>query len=121
MRARGGRRGRVRTGEEVWVLIELGLEDRLDALARRGAEGQRPAAGGLQALLAVGLGEVQQAQARAVALLGMRPVVELPLHYCAGAGADLLCPVQEPARRPLQVPTVRLWHVLGERGVCTAL
>ena len=33
---------------------------------------QRPAAGGLQALLAVGLGEVQQAQAGAVALLGMR-------------------------------------------------
>ena len=81
------------------------------------ADGERPAAGRLQALLAVGLGQIQQPQARAVALLGVRAVLELPLHDGARAGADVLAPVQQPSRRPLHVLAVRTRHVLGQRRV----
>ena len=45
----------------------------------------RPAARSFQALLTVGLGEAQEPQACPVALLGVRLVVELPLHDSARA------------------------------------
>jgi hypothetical protein len=46
------------------------------------ADGECPAARRLQPLLAVDLGQVQQPQAGAIALLGVGPVLELPLN-CA--------------------------------------
>ena len=57
----------------------------------------------------------QQAQAGAVALLGMRAVLELPGHHRGGAHADALAPGDELGRRPLQVRAVRRRHVLGRR------
>ena len=59
------------------------------------------------------LGQVQQPQARPVALLGMGAVLELPLHHGARAGADVLAPVQQPPRRPLQVLAVRFGMCSG--------
>ena len=97
------------------MLIELGFEDRDDAFAMRGPDSERAAARRLQTLLAVGLRQVQQPQARSVALLGMGPILELPLNHGAGAGADVLTPVQEPTRRPFHVFAMLTWHVLGQR------
>ena len=76
--------GESRGSEQLRVLVELGLEDRLDALAGGRADRQRPAAGGLQPGLAIVAGEVEQPQAGAVALLGMRAVLQLPAHHARG-------------------------------------
>ena len=56
------------------MLIELGFEDRDDAFAMRGADGERPATSSLEAIFSVSFGQIQQPQARAVALLGVGPV-----------------------------------------------
>jgi len=95
------------------VLIELGLEDGADALARGRTDGKRAATSGLQALIAVVLGQIQQAQTSAVALLGMRTVVQLPLDHIAHARTDAVRPVEQSPWGPLQVLAVRLGHVLG--------
>lgn len=98
------------------MLIELRLEDGFDALALGRADGKRPSAGGLQTRRAVVLDQIQQSQASAIALLGMRTVLELPLDHIACGGSDRECPVQEPSRGPLHVFAMRLWHVLGQRA-----
>jgi hypothetical protein len=103
------------------MLIELGFQDRDDAFAMRRADDERAAARRLQTLFALGLGQVQQPQARSVTLLGVGPVLELPLNHGAGAGADVLTPVQEPPGRPLHVFAMRTWHVLGQRRMPTLL
>ena len=97
------------------MLIELGFEDRDDAFAMRGADGECPATGGLEAILSVSFGQIEQPEARPVALLGVGPVLELPLNDGAGAGADVLSPVQEPSWRPFHVFSMRTRHVLGQR------
>jgi hypothetical protein len=51
--------GTGRGREQLGVLIEFGVEDRLDALAGGRTDGQRPPAGGFQALVAAVLGEVE--------------------------------------------------------------
>src|SRR5258708_6682801 len=49
------------------------LEDRLDAAVGTGPQAQRPGARGLDPAVAVPPGQADDAQRRAVALLGMRP------------------------------------------------
>ena len=66
------------------------------------------------------LGEIQQPQARAVTLFGMRAVLKLPLHHLAGPRSDVERPVEQPPRGPLAVLAVGFGHVLGERGVTPA-
>ena len=56
-----------------WVLVEAVVEDRLDGAVAVGADGQRAARGGLQACIAVALGQTQDPQAGAEGLLGVAP------------------------------------------------
>src|SRR5579863_9754036 len=97
------------------MLIELGFEDRDDAFAMRRAEGECPATGGLEAIFSVSFRQIEQPEARAVTLLGVGSVFELPLNDGAGASADVLSPVQKPPRRPFHVFSMRTRHVLGQR------
>ena len=102
------------------MLIEFGVEDRLDTLAGRRTDGQRPPAGGFQALVAAVLGEVEQTEAGAVALFRMRAVIELPLHHGTGGRTDAESPVEQSPRRPLQMFAMGVGHVFGDGGVATA-
>jgi len=98
-------------------LVELSVEDVLDALVGDNASGEGAATGSLQAILAVPLGQPEQAQAGAVGLLRMLARVEERLDELSGVRADGLSPAHEPFRRPLQVLLVRGRHVFSEGGV----
>ena len=111
---RGGRRpclgGRLE-GEPVL----RGGEDVFDgALAvgpeRRGARARRVEPGG-----AVAATQAHQAEAGAIALLGVRPAAEDLGDELPGGGPSLFCPADEPRRRPLGMRPVRAGHVLGLR------
>jgi hypothetical protein len=78
----------------------------------RRTDRKRPATGSLQAIFAVGFGQIQQPKAGSVALLRMRPVLKLPLHDGARTDADVLPPVQEPPRCPFHVFAMGARHVL---------
>jgi hypothetical protein len=74
--------------------------------ARRRAEGERPLAGPLEARRAVAPGEREQAEAGAVAHLGVRVTAERRVNQLASGLADLRRPTQEPPGRPLEVGAV---------------
>jgi hypothetical protein len=63
----------------------------------RCTDGERPATGGLEAIFSVSFGQIQQPQARPVALLGVGPVLELPTscvcdaHLACARGASYAC------------------------------
>src|SRR5437899_7565690 len=103
------RRGR-RRGEPV----EAVLEDRVDVAIGAGLDGAGPGARRFEPLQAVALGQAQDAEARAIALLGMRTVREDLLDQGGRLGADRARPVDEARRRPLQMALVRLRHVGSE-------
>ena len=65
------------------------------------------------------LGEPHEAEAGAVALLGMGPLLHDRREERGGGGADGRAPRDQPRRRPLQVRAVRRRHVgrLGRRLV----
>src|SRR5438045_4474055 len=62
-----------RRGSAKRLGVEAVAQDRLDGAIRQCLDRQRPPAGRLDALGAVALGEADDAQAAAIALLGMRP------------------------------------------------
>src|SRR5207245_8273183 len=62
----------------------------------------------------------QEAEARAIALLGMRTVREDRLDQRGRLRADGARPVDEARRRPLEVALVGLRHVGGVGGVLAA-
>jgi hypothetical protein len=66
------------------------------------------------------LGQAQDAEAGAIALLGMRPVGEDRLDERGRLGTDGARPVDEARRRPLEVALVGLGHVGGIGGVVPA-
>jgi len=66
--------------------------------------------------MAVLAGKAHQAQAGAVALLGVWPALHLPAHHAGGGCAHALAPGDELGRRPLRLRPVRRRHVLGHRG-----
>ena len=101
--------------------IEAVLQDRVDMAIGARADGDRARARGLEPLGAVALGEAQDAEARAVALLGVRAIGEDRLDQLLGGGPDALGPVDDPRRRPLQVLLVGLRHVRRDRRVAAAL
>ena len=72
--------------------VEAVLQDRLDVAVGARAGGERARARGLEPLVAVALGQPQDAQAGAVALLGVRPLGEDRLDQRAGVRADALRP-----------------------------
>ena len=66
--------------------------------------------------MAIGLAQAQNAQARPVGLLRMRPGSQKMFDERLGRGADLGRPAHQPSRRPVQVFLV-LRQVLGHRGM----
>lgn len=98
-------------------LVELGVENVLDALVGDYASWQSAATGGFQALLAVRLGQPQETEAGAISLLRMLARFEERLDDLGSVGADRQSPVDESLRCPLQVFLVRGRHMLGERRV----
>ena len=57
------------------LLIQIMLEDGLDAAVAFSTDGQCPAAGGFQTLIAVAFGQPQHSQTASKALLGMGATV----------------------------------------------
>jgi hypothetical protein len=77
------------------------LEDRVDVAVGADADRQGAGARGLEARGAVATAEPEQAQAGAIALLGMRTVGEDRAHEGGRLGADRLSPLDEAGGRPL--------------------
>ena len=97
-RATAGGRGRLGRREPV----EAVLQDRLDVPVRPRAGGQGARARRLEPLGAVALAQPQDAEARAVALLGMRPLGEDRLRELRRLGPMLSAQLHDARRRPLQ-------------------
>jgi hypothetical protein len=98
-------------------LVELGIQDVLDALVGVDAGRERATAGGFQAFFAVAAAEAQNSQAGTVGLLRMLAGIEKDLDKLSRVGSGLLRPAHEPLRRPLQVLLMSRWHVFGHGGV----
>src|SRR3989454_12054234 len=113
---RGGR-GVARAGDA----IETALEDRVHVAVGAGAGGQRPGTRRLEPRGIVTFGEPEDAQAGAVALLGMGPVGQDGRHQGRRLRADGRRPVDEAGGAPARVRLMRPGHVLGERRVAAAL
>jgi hypothetical protein len=62
------------------------------------------------------LGQREQAQAGAVAVLGVAPLDQQTLHGAPGGHTDALAPMNQPLGRPLQVGAVGGGHVLDHGG-----
>ena len=101
-------------------LIEAVLEDRVDVAIGAGGDAARAGARGFQPGRAVALGQAQDAEARAIALLGMRAVGEDRLDEGRGLRADRLGPADDARGRPLQMALMGLGHVGGVGGVAAA-
>ena len=99
------------------LAIEVVLQDRVDGGVGARADLQRPAAGGLEPLGPVALGQPQDADAGAEALLGVRPLAQDDLDECRGVAPDLAGPPLEALRRPVGVAPVARRHVLAHRRV----
>ena len=80
------------------------------------AQLQRDQTGRLQPRLAVLARQREQAQAGAVAVLGVASLDQQALHGASGGHTDALAPVDQPLRRPLQVGAVGGGQVLDHGG-----
>jgi len=85
-----------------------------------GADSAGAATGLFQPRVAVAFGQPQDAQAGAVALLGVRPVGEDGFDERGGVRADGAAPGDEARGAPLQVLLMGLGHVGGIGGVAAA-
>jgi len=112
--------GPVRRGAERGVL-EAVLQDGLHGEVTRRAERECAHARRLESRRAVPLGQAQQPEASAVALLGVRAGLEDAADDRGASRADRLAPADQATRRPLEVLAVCGRQVLGERGVAAAL
>ena len=83
--------------------VQTMFEDRVDMPVGARADGDGAGAGGLEAGGAVAFGETQDAEARAVALLGVRPIGEDGGDEGGGLRADRAGPGDEARRGPLQM------------------
>src|SRR6266851_5094711 len=104
------RPGRVGRGRELF-LIEAVVQDGHDALVGAGAEVERAGAGPLEARGRVALLQAHEAEAGAVALLGVRALLHDRLHEGGGGWPDGRAPGDEPRGRPLEMGAMRGWHV----------
>ena len=93
------------------------LKHGLDRLVAGRVNRQCLLAGEFQALRAVLIGQAQDAQRRAVTLLGMRLGADDVIDERAGGEPDGLAPVDQPRGRPLQVRPVGSRAMLRERAV----
>src|SRR5688572_10250619 len=94
-----GGEGELRRGGGRGEPVEAVLEDRIDVAIRARLDRDGAGAGGLEPLRAVALGQAHDAEARAIALLGMRPIRENRLRQRGGLRADGAGPVDETRGR----------------------
>ena len=88
---RAGRRGLDVQGQTVQAVFE----DRLDVAIRPRPGGERPSAGGVESLGPVLLRQPQDAQTRAIALLGMGTTLEQGLDQRLGVAPDGRAPADQ--------------------------
>ena len=93
------------------------VEDGFDGAVGPGADLDGPLGGGLDARRAKGTGKTDDAEAGAVALLGMRPGLEDVLAERRGRGADLAGVFPDAFDRPAGVAPMAGRHVLGNGRV----
>jgi hypothetical protein len=96
------------------LAVQAVLEDRGHAAVGRRADRQRPGAGCLQSGRRVLARKALQAQAGAVALLGVRAVFELPSHHRGRTHADATAPVDQCAAPTTTTDTTLSNHPLKE-------
>ena len=100
------------------LLVEPMFQDGADAAVREGATRQGARRRGFQSCGRVSLGQAHQPQTRAIALLGMRLVLQDRVDESGGLRADRLGPPDEPGRCPLEMllvgdgPVPRIGHVV---------
>ena len=70
--------------------------------------------------IAVALGQAEQPQAGAVAVLGVLVLLEDAGDDFAGGHADALAPLDQPLRRPVAMGAVRRRHVVVDRREAAA-
>src|SRR5206468_6813384 len=97
------REGELRRGRGRGESVEAVLEDRVDVAVGARVDRDGAGAGRLEPRGAVALGQPQDAEARAIALLGMRPICEDRLHQGGGLRAYGAGPVDESRGPPLVV------------------
>ena len=110
------RRGRLRgrgAGRGQRHPIQALAEHRVDVAVGAGSGHESPSTGGLEPFVAIALCQPQDAETRAVALLGVATFVEDGGHELARARPDARAPRDQPRRSPLQMLLVGLGHVLG--------
>src|SRR5881628_1071400 len=100
------REGELRRGCRRREPVEAVLEDRVDVAVGARVDRDGAGAGGLEPRGTIALGQPQDAKARAIALLGMRPIREDRLHQGGGLRADRAGPVDEARGGPLEVVLV---------------
>jgi len=93
--------------------VEAVLEDGVDVTVGASLDSAGAGTSSLQPVRAVALSQPQDAEARAIALLGMGPIRENRLHQRGGLRADGAAPVDEARGGPLEVALMRLRHVGG--------
>ena len=96
--------------------IESGDEDGLDRAVAWGAGVERADAGGVESVGAVAFAEADEAEAGAVALLGVREALEELLDEEPDSRAEARAPRDEAGGRPLDVALVGLGAVRGVGG-----
>jgi hypothetical protein len=98
-------------------LVELGIQDVLDALVRTDAGRESTTASCFQATFAVVVPKAQEAQAGAVGLLWVLARFHKRLDELRCVRADGLCPAHDPLRRPLLMLLMSRGHVFRDGGV----
>ena len=100
--------------------IETVFEDRVDMAVGAGVDAAGARARRLEPGGAVALGEPQEAETGAIALLGVRPVGENRLDEGGGLCADRARPGDDARGRPLEVALMGLRHMGRLGGVPAA-
>src|SRR5438105_1386313 len=95
-------------------------EDVAYMLVLAGADLQGQSAGSFQSGFAITLGQRQQSQAGAIAVLRMLAFFPQTRHRHGGGYTDVLSPVNQPLWCPFQVRAVRRRHMLGDSGKAAA-
>ena len=101
----------------LWVLVELGVEDVLDALVRVDAGPKGAVARRFQAILPVVIPEAQDAQAGTVSLLRVLARFHQRLHELRNVRPHRPRPARDPLRRPFLILLMSRGHVFRDGGV----
>ena len=98
-------------------LIQIMLEDGLDATVAGATDGECPFTGGFQTLIAVAFGHPQHSQAASEALLGHRSRVQDGFDELGRLRSDLFSPMDKALRCPFGPFLVGFGHVFFDGGM----